>query len=330
MNRRAFVAGLGAVLAAPLAAEAQRRGKARRDDTVYRIGVLCGASSEWLAPLLDAFRGGLLGLGYGEKQLLFETRYASGQDDILPRLVDELVRLKVDVIVTASSTPATLAAKRGTTEIPIVMVGIGQPEAVVSNLGRPGGNITGSTILGAEAVPKRLELVRQLLPGAKRVALLWNPDNPANVLLEREVRRTAPKLDVSLISVTVRDRAQMDSAFGLIAKERAEALIVTGDPMHQLHIDRVITFAARNRVPAIYNIKENVLAGGLMSYGADHRELYRRAALYVDRIFKGALPSDLPIEQPTKFELVINLKTAKALGLTIPPSLLLRADQVIE
>jgi putative ABC transport system substrate-binding protein len=186
-----------------------------------------------------------------------------------------------------SSTPATLAAKRGTTEIPIVMVGIGQPEAVVSNLGRPGRNITGSTILGAEAAPKRLELMRQLLPGAKRVALLWNPDNPANVFLEREVRRTAPKLDISLISVTVRDRAQMDSAFGLIAKERAEALIVTGDPMHQLHIDRVITFAARNRVPAIYNIKGNVLAGGLMSYGADHRELYRRAALYVDRILKG-------------------------------------------
>jgi putative tryptophan/tyrosine transport system substrate-binding protein len=330
VNRRAFLTGLAVVLVAPLAAVAQQRGKSRRDDTVYRIGVLCGASSEWLAPFLDAFREGLLGLGYGEKQLLFETRYAPGQDDILPRLVDELVRLKVDVIVTASSTPATLAAKRGTTEIPIVMVGIGQPEAVVNNLGRPGGNITGSTILGAEAVPKRLELVRQLLPGAKRVALLWNPDNPANVFLEREVRRTAPKLDVSLISVTVRDRAQMDSAFGLIAKERAEALIVTGDPMHQLHIDRVITFAARNRVPAIYNIKENVLAGGLMSYGADHRELYRRAALYVDRILKGALPSDLPIEQPTKFELVISLKTAKALALTIPPSVLLRADQVIE
>jgi putative ABC transport system substrate-binding protein len=233
MNRRAFVTGLGAVLAAPRGAETQQRGKTGRDDTVYRIGVLCGVSSEWLAPLLDAFREGLVGLGYGEKQLLFETRYATGQDATLPRLVDELVRLKVDVIVTASSTPATLAAKRGTTEIPIVMVGIGQPEAVVNNLGRPGGNITGSTILGAEAVPKRLELVRQLLPGAKRVALLWNPDNPANALLEQEVRRTVPKLDLDSISVTVRDRAQMDSAFGLIAKERAGALIVTGDPMHQ-------------------------------------------------------------------------------------------------
>jgi ABC-type uncharacterized transport system substrate-binding protein len=330
MERRAFLVGIVAALFAPVAGEAQQRGKSGKDDAVYRIGVLCGASSDWLEPLLNSFREGLLGLGYAEKQVILETRYAAGRDDVLPRLVDELVRLKVDVIMTASSTPATLAAKRGTTAIPIVMIGIGQPEAIVTNLGRPGGNITGSTILGAEAVPKRLELVKQLLPGVKRVALLWNPDNPGNVFLEREVRRAAPKLELNLISAQVRDGTEMDSAFTLISKERAAALIVTGDPMHQFHVGRIITFAARIRVPAIYNIKENVLAGGLMSYGADHRELYRRAALYVDRILKGALPSELPIEQPTKFELVINSKTARALNLTIPPSLLLRADQVIE
>jgi len=330
VNRRAFVTGLGAVLAAPLATEAQQRRKSSRDDGVYRIGVLCGASAQWLAPLLDAFRHGLFGLGYAEREIVFETRYAAGRDDVLPRLADELVRLKVDVIMTASSTPATLAAKRATTGIPIVMVGIGQPEAIVSNLGRPGANITGSTILGAEATPKRLELVKQLLPDAKRVGVVWNPDNPANVLLEREGRRTAARLGLDVVSAVVRDGAEMDTAFRLISKERAAALIVTGDPVLQLHIDRVITFAARNRLPAIYNVKENVLAGGLMSYGADHRDLYRRAAVYVDRILQGAKPADLPIEQPTRFEFVINLKTAKALGLTIPPSLLLRADQVIE
>jgi len=330
MNRRMFVAVLSTFFGLPLATQAQQHGKSSRNDRVYKIGVLCGASAQWLAPLLDAFRPGLFGLGYAEKQIVFEIRYAAGRDDVLAHLTDELVRLKVDVIVTASSTPATLAAKRATTGIPIVMVGVGQPEAMVRNLGRPGANITGSTILGAEAAPKRLELVKQLLPDAKRVGLVWNPGNPANVLLEREARRTAPRLGLDVVSVIVRDGAEMGTAFALISKQRAAALIVTGDPMLQLHIDRVITFAARSRLPAIYNVKENVLAGGLMSYGADHRDLYRRAAVYVDRILQGAKPADLPIEQPSKFEFVINLKTAKALGLTIPPALLLRADQVIE
>jgi putative ABC transport system substrate-binding protein len=232
--------------------------------------------------------------------------------------------------VTTSSTPGTLAAKQATTVIPIVMVGVGQPEAVVSNIARPGGNITGSTILGSDVAPKRLELVKELRPRATQVALLWNPDNPANVYMEHELKGTARRLGLKLVSGSVRDVAEFDSAFEVIAKQRVAALIVTGDQMHQVHIGRVIDFAARNRLPAIYNIKENVLAGGLMSYGADHRELYRCAAIYVDKILKGTKPRDLPIEQPTKFELVINLKTAKALGLAIPPSLLQRADQVIE
>src|SRR5262245_302893 len=325
MGRRTFLTTMGlAVLIAPLAVEAQQAGR------VYRIGVLSGAPPEWLVPMLDAFRQGLRGLGYAESQIIFHIRYAEGRDEVLPRLVGELVRLKVDVIVTTSSTPATLAVKRATTEIPVVMVGVGQPEAIVSNIARPGGNITGSTILGSEVAPKRLELVKELRPGATQVALLWNPDNPANVYVERELNGTARRLGLKLVSARVRDVTEFDSAFKVIATQRVAALIVTGDPMHQVHIGRVIDFAARNRLAAIYNIRENVLAGGLMYYGADHRELYRRAAIYVDKILKGTKPGDLPVEQPTRFELGINLKTAKALDLTIPPSLLLRADQVIE
>jgi ABC-type uncharacterized transport system substrate-binding protein len=324
MERRTLLGMLvGSFLAAPIPAKAQQPGR------VYRIGVLSGASPEWLVPMLNAFRKGLLDLGYAESQIVFHIRYAEGRDEVLPRLAGELVSLKVDVIVTTSSTPGTLAAKQATTEIPIVMVGVGQPEAVVSNIARPGGNITGSTILGSEVAPKRLELVKELRPRATQVALLWNTDNPANVYMERELRRTAHRLGLKLVSARVRDVNEFDTAFDLIAKQRVAALIVTGDPMHQVHIGRVIDFAARNRVPAIYNIKENVLAGGLMSYGADHRELYRRAAIYVDKILKGTKPGDLPVEQPTRFELTINLKTAKALGLTIPSLVLLRADEVI-
>jgi putative ABC transport system substrate-binding protein len=274
VDRRAFIGTLaGGLLAAPILVKAQQPAR------VYRIGVLSGASPEWLAPMLDSFRKGLLDLGYTESQIVFYIRYAEGRDEILPRLVGELVSL---------------------------------------------------TILGSEVAPKRLELVKELRPRATQVALLWNPDNPANVYMEHELKGTARRLGLKLVSASVRDVAEFDSAFEVIAKQRVAALIVTGDQMHQVHIGRVIDFGARNRLPAIYNIKENVLAGGLMSYGADHRELYRRAAIYVDKILKGTKPRDLPIEQPTKFELVINLKTAKALGLTIPPSLLQRADAVIE
>jgi putative ABC transport system substrate-binding protein len=188
MGRRTFLGTLaGGLLAAPLAAEAQHTGE------VYQIGVLSGASAEWLVPMLAAFRRGLLDLGYAESEIVFHVRYAEGRDEILPRLVGELISLKVDVIVTTSSTPGTLVAKQATAEIPIVMVGVGQPEAVVSNIARPGGNITGSTILGTEVASKRLELVKELRPGATQVALLWNPDNPANVYMQRELQGTSAR-----------------------------------------------------------------------------------------------------------------------------------------
>jgi putative ABC transport system substrate-binding protein len=327
VDRRAFFSTLaGGLLASPLVAEAQSAGK------MYRVGILSGARSDFLDPLLDVFRQALRDLGYGDSRIVFYVRDAGGRVEDLPRLAGELVSLKVDVIVTASSTPATLAANRATMEIPIVAIAVGAPvlTGLVLSIARPGGNLTGSTILGTEVAPKRLELAKELRPNATTVALLWNPDNPANSQLERELQETAPRQSLKLLSVRVRNADDFETAFRMIARHRPGALLVTGDAMHQAHIDQIIAFAARSRVPTLYNMKENALAGGLMAYAADHRELYRRAATYVDKILKGVKPADLPFEQPTKFELVLNLKTAKALGLTIPQSLLQRADQVIE
>jgi putative tryptophan/tyrosine transport system substrate-binding protein len=219
-----------------------------------------------------------------------------------------------------------------TPTIPIVMVAVGDPlqTGLVSNLARPGGNLTGSSALAVELTPKRLELIRQLLPTAKRVALLWNPENPSNAQLRNELVRAAATAGVTLLSVGARRASEFDTAFTTLTRERPDALIVTADPLHQVHIGRVIGFAARSRLPAVYNLKANVEAGGLISYAASPADLFRRAAIYVARILNGAKPGDLPVEQPTTFELVINAKTARALGLTIPPSLLARADQVIE
>jgi putative tryptophan/tyrosine transport system substrate-binding protein len=291
-----------AILAAPLAAEAQQAEK------MYRIGVLSSASPEWLGPLLAVFRQQLLAFGYADRQIVLEVRYARGRDELLPQLTGDLVRLKVDIIVTASSTPATLAAKQATAEIPIVMAGVGAPveTGLVTNIARPGGNITGSSSLTGEMAPKRLELIKELRPRATRVALLWNPNNPANAQVEKELRETASRAGLKLLSVACADVNEFDNAFIAITEHHPAALVVTGDPMHQVHMGRIIGFAARSRLPAIYALSENVLAGGLMSYGPSFPELYRRAAIYVDRILKGAKPADLPIEQPTRFQLVIN------------------------
>jgi putative ABC transport system substrate-binding protein len=316
-----------ALLAAPFAAKAQQPGK------TSHIGIL---SSGWPAQdsvHIEAFRQGLRDAGWVEGQnLVIEWRSAEGKTDRLAALAAELVRLKVVVIVAATSTRATQAAMRATTTIPIVMVAAGAPldTGLVASLARPGGNVTGNTTLGAEVGAKRLEFVKELVPRATQIALLWNPDNPANVRIHAELVEKAPTVGLKLFSVRVRTAEEFDGALALLAKERPDALLLTADPMHQLHMGQVIEFAAKQRLPAIYNTKDSVMAGGLMSYGANQPELYRRAATYVAKILNGAKVGELPVEQPTKFELVINLKTAKALGLKIPPSVLARADEVIE
>ncbi len=323
MVRRAFLAGAAALLAAPLAAEAQQAGK------VYRLGLLspggrppAGTSATGYLYLLEMLRE----LGYVEGQnLVVERRYAEGKTDRLPGLVRELVQIPVDVIVAVSPT-AIDAAKDATTTIPIVM-GFGGPD-FVSNLARPGGNITGvSYSVGPEIDQKRLQLLKEAAPRAARIAGLAGRDTAQST--RQHSQTAASSLGVKLILVEVRG-AEYERAFATMVAERADALAVMSSPTFFIDRRRIIELTAQRRLPAIYEWREQVEEGGLMSYGASLRDLYRRVATYVDKILKGAKPADLPIEQPTKFELVINLKTAKALGLTIPPSLLLRADQVIE
>jgi putative ABC transport system substrate-binding protein len=252
--------------------------------------------------------------------------------DRLPDLAAELVRLKVDIIV-AAPTPAAVAAKNATGTIPIVMTVVGDPVGIglIASLARPGGNVTGlSYSVGVETFGKGLELLKAALPKVRRMAILSNPGNPSHVLAIRDLKVAAGSLGVQLQFLEARGPNEFDGAFAAMAKERVGALLVVADSVFNFHRARLTDLAARSRLPTMYGIRENVEAGGLMSYGASVPDLYRRAAGYVDKILKGAKPADLPVEQPTKFELVINLKTAKALGLTIPQSLLLRADQVIE
>ena len=272
MQRRTFLASIGpAFLAVGGVVEAQSPGP------VYRIGFLITAEADILVPLQQAFVQGLRDLGYADSQIVLVARDAGGRVEQLP----QLLKLKVDVIVASSSTPAALAAKRATTEVPIVAVAVGAPVAtgLVSSIARPGGNVTGSTILGTEVAPKRLELAKELRPGIRQIALLWNPDNPANAALERELREAAPKQALKLTSVAARRVDELDPAFGQIARQRAGAVLVTGDTLHQAAMDRIISLAARHRVPAIYNQLRNAQDGGLMAYAADDRALYRRAAV---------------------------------------------------
>ena len=331
MDRRTFISGVTlGFLTAPLAAEAQQAGK------VARIGYLVTGALEALEPTrVDALRQGLREHGYVEGQnVLIEYRAADGRVERLAALAAELARLKVDVIV-AVATPGGRAAQQATTTIPIVVVAMGDPvgDGLVASLARPGGNVTGSTFLGPELVPKRLELFREALPSISRVAVLWHPSafserTMGDMLKETEV--TSRTLGMLLQRAEVRSAGDLDRAFSAMLKGRADALFVFPSTMLFAERRRIVAFAAKHRLPAMFNAREFVELGGLMGYGANLTDLNRRAAIYVDRILKGAKPADLPIEQPTKFELVINLKTAKALGLTIPPSLLHRADQVIE
>jgi putative tryptophan/tyrosine transport system substrate-binding protein len=319
MKRRTFVSGVGAMLAVPAA-------KAHSATTIARLGLLDYA--EFWEPL----RQGLSQLGYVEgKTIVYERRISAGYIDRLPALAKELVQRGVDVIVTYG-TPATQAAKQATTAVPVVMIGVGEPvqTGLVPSLAKPAGNITGSTGLGADLSVKRLELVREVLPGVSRVALLWNPRNASSVFQLDHVQVGAQAMGMTLVAVQASGPDEFDGTFAAMMKTRPEALMVTGDSVHQLFVSRILQFVATHRLPTMYQVKENVIAGGLVSYGPSLSGLFRRAAIYVDKILKGARPSDLPVEQPTTFEFVINVKTAKTLGLTIPPSLLLRADQVIE
>jgi putative ABC transport system substrate-binding protein len=270
-------------------------------------------------------------LGWVEgRNLVIEDRRSMNVEQ-LHSLATELVHLKVDLIY-ASGTPATRAARQATSSIPIVMIVGVDPvsDGLVASLPRPGGNVTGITTIGAELIGKRLGLLREVIPGISRIAFMWNPANPGNVSASEEIARVAPTMGVKIQSVPVRDPNEFDSAFARIRNGRADALYIGADGMLVAHAARLAELAVKHHVPTMHAFRAHAAAGGLLVYAADLTALYRRAATYVDKILKGEKPGDLPVEQPTKFELIINLKTAKALGLTIPPSLLARADQVIE
>jgi putative ABC transport system substrate-binding protein len=314
-----------ALLALPLSVEAQPAERA------WRVGYLSSSSAERERARLGAFREGLRELGYVEgKSVSIEQRYAGGQFERLPELAAELVRLEIDVIV-AAGVPAVRAAQRANDVTPIVMTAVADPVGmgVVASLARPGGRVTGLSDFPGVAA-KRLELLRELAPSVSRVAVLLNPTNPSNPPQLTLVQAAAARLGVTLLVVEARRADEVDRAFAAITAEPAGALIVIGDPLLGSEAKRIIDLTARNRLVAIYWTREFPEAGGLMSYGTNLDALWRQAATYVDKILKGARPGDLPVEQATTFELVINLKTARALGIAIPHSLRLRADQVID
>ena len=328
MERRTFIALVsGGLLALPLAAQAQQTGK------LSRVGWLSPGSATsdetFLASFRDAFRE--LGWVVGQN-IAIESRWAEGKFEQLPDLAAELVRLRVDVIVTVV-TQASLAAKRATRTIPIVMVGVGDPlgSGLVASLARPGDNVTGPSSMLADVSGKQLALLKETVPKASPVAVLWNPANPvwqAAALRETEVAAGALGLRLQLLEARGPD--ELVGAFAAMTRERAGALFVPADIIFVRHAQQMADLAARHRLPAMYGFREHVEAGGLMSYAASFSVIFRRAATFVDKILKGAKPADLPVEQPTKFELVINLKTAKALGITIPQSVLQLADEVIQ
>jgi len=325
MDRRAFITGatLGIVIAARSAA--QQTGK------VPRIGWLGGPTRESAEPFVQEFQRGLKDLGWVDGQnIVIEWRFAGGQAERLPFLAAELVRLGVDLIV-VPSTPTAVAAKNATNKIPLVTVGGADPVGLglVASLARPGGNITGSTsTVGPEIAGKQLRLLKEMVPKVSRIAILWNPTTQGTALAVRETKIGGQGLELQFLEARSVD--DFNGAFASMTTKRAGALLVLGDVLFLTHRTRLAELAARSRLPAMYVQREYVEAGGLMSYGPMLSELFRRAATYVDKILKGAKPADLPIERPTKFELVINRKTAKALSLTIPESLLLRADEVIQ
>jgi putative tryptophan/tyrosine transport system substrate-binding protein len=324
IDRRAFVTGSVAALAAPRTAVAQQARK------VYRIGFLGGGIPSGYAPHVEALRLGLRDHGYVEgRNVTLEFRWAEGKYDRLPTLVDELIRLNVDIIVT-QGTPAALVAKNATTTIPIVMTIVGNPEqsGVVPSLARPGGNITGSSFFMADLNAKRLEILKTALPRLARAAVLTNPGNAAMVAVLKAMDERASALKLRLWNIEVRRLDELDTAF-TAAKARAEALVVVDEGLYISNASRIAELALKHRLPSI-GFTEYGEAGGLLAYGVNFPHVWRQSMSLVDKILKGKKPAELPILQATRFDVVVNSKTAKALGVTIPPSLLLRADQVIE
>jgi putative ABC transport system substrate-binding protein len=320
-RRRFLLSTLAGALAAPLAIEAQQAGK------VYRVGLLTDS-----VQAVENLREGLRELGYREGQsFLIEQRKTEGRFERLPAAVESLVRLPVDVIV-AGGSESVRAARSATQTIPVVFTNVGDPieQGFVASYAKPGGNITGVANMVAELTGKWLELLKEVRPSLTRVAVLWNPPQPAHQGLLRALESAAARLRLDAHRVSVRTSEELEAAFATIRGERVGGLTMLGSLLHFRSLRRIAEFAHETRLPAVAWTNTFPEAGGLMSYGVAEGHSYRRAATYVDKILKGAKPADLPVEQPTKFELVINLKTAKALGLTIPPSLLLRADQVIE
>ena len=324
MERRTFIGALaGGLLATAFAARAQQAAK------IYRIGILESIPAAQNAANLDALRKGLRDLGYVEgRNLIIDYRSADGHAERFPGLASELVRLKVDLIVTRG-TPAARAAKNATATIPVVMATMGDPGAIVSSFAHPGGNITGVTTFSTELTAKRIELLKELVPTLSRVGLLHNMSNPAALPEWEETKAAARSLGIQAELLDVRNQSDLARAFELDARRRVDALVVGADGFIQLHQQTILELVGRNRLPAVYPAREFVEAGGLIAYAVNYPDLYNRFASFADKILKGAKPSELPVEQPTKFELVINLKAAKALGLTIPQALLVRADVVI-
>jgi len=325
MKRREFIVLLGGIAAAPLAAPCAARAQKHRRK-IPRIGIIDDA------PIWNPFRDAMQAAGYVEgKTVAYEYRTAGGQPDRLAAAATELAALPVDLIATYG-TPATRAAKAATTTIPIVMISAGDPvgTGLVQNLARPGGNVTGNTILSPDLGPKRLQLIKEFIPSAARVALIWNPDNASSVALLEQTRASAPGLGLAVLAVEARNAFDLDGAFTLLGRERPDAVLVTNDPVHQANVRTIIDLLARHKLPGMFQSRDNADAGGLMSYGASFPDLFRGGAAYVEKILKGTRPADLPVQPPEHFELVINLKTATAIGLKIPEPFLMRADEVIE
>ena len=329
MQRREFIGLIGGAAAWPLAARAQQPA-----GRVYRVGYLSIGAREQTLYATKAFEEGLRSLGYriGEN-VVIEYRFANAEIERLPALAADLVRIGVDIIIAAGGNPATDAAMKATTIIPIVMTTVVDPvgAGIVASLARPGGNVTGLAVdAGGEILGKRFELLKETLPNLSRVGILFNPDVAVNRSRLTSMAEPARVLGLTLVPVEARGLNALEQAFAIMVKERAQAFVVQGDSVMFNYRGQIAEMALRNRLPAASVQRELAEAGFFLSYGADLRDLYRRSAFFVDRIFRGAKPADLPVEQPTKYELVINLKTAKALGIIVPPTLLTRADEVIE